>query len=170
MFAQESKLLFNDITSNGIYSIAGNEDNPRYHPINVLNENFEIEYIFDIYTNENQLIFTASAPAHGVELYSTEGSSILSTTDFQTTFDKSQQSTFRVFPNPAKNSITIENILGDPIEKIEIFNITGQKLREVKVDNSNSKISSSIENLNSGIYLIKVYSNNNTETIKIIKN
>ena len=115
-------------------------------------------------------MFYAKAPGHGDELYSAEASAILSISNSHTVFDKNQQSMYKVYPNPIKNFVTIENTLNQPIEKLEIYDITGQKLGEVENDSSNPKsISTTLEYLSSGIYLIKVYSNNKSETIKVIK-
>ncbi|HET8804109.1 MAG TPA: T9SS type A sorting domain-containing protein [Aequorivita sp.] len=164
-----SEFLFNDITTVGIYSINGTENEPRLHPINVIDENFELQYMGDIYINGDQIMFYASAPGHGSELYSASASSILSVSDFNDAFTENAKSIFRIYPNPTKNNIIIENILNNSIQKVEVFNITGQKLKEIKIDLVTPKVSISVESLNSGIYLIKVYSNENVETLKIIK-
>lgn len=164
-----SKFIFNDFDSPGIYSIDGNENDARFHPLNIVNDNFEIRLVNDVYVNGSQLMLNAWAAGHGAELYSVDSSEILSISDFASVIDGKQQSVFRAYPNPIKNSVTISNILKLPIEKLELFNLTGQKIGETKTDNSQSKASLSLENLSSGIYLIKVYSNEKTETLKVIK-
>ncbi len=58
----------------------------------------------------------------------------------------------KIYPNPAKNYVKITNL---PIncKKIEIFTISGKKLREIKVDNKFINIST--QNLTTGVYTIK---------------
>ena len=73
-----------------------------------------------------------------------------------------------LYPNPAQNQITIssENIA---INKLEIFDITGKlvfkpSLREATATWQSQSVN--IENLQKGVYFIKI---NNTETLKFIK-
>ncbi|MCK9163334.1 MAG: T9SS type A sorting domain-containing protein, partial [Bacteroidales bacterium] len=61
-----------------------------------------------------------------------------------------------IYPNPAKDYIIIE---GANIEKVEIYNIHGQKLQEKKVSNSNN-ITLSTKSLSNGTYHIKVIHHN----------
>lgn len=65
--------------------------------------------------------------------------------------DKANYS-INIYPNPARVYIIIE---GDNIEKIEIFNINGQKLQEKKVNNS-KHITLNTKSLANGTYHIKI--------------
>ena len=67
-----------------------------------------------------------------------------------------------LYPNPTNGSISISTEL--PIDKIEVYDTLG-KLIKVKLESKNI----TIENLNSGIYFMKIYSNNSIGTKKVIK-
>lgn len=70
---------------------------------------------------------------------------------------------FYLYPNPASNLISL-NINKD-FNKLEIYNVSGQLIK--KSDNSNKVID--ISELSNGIYLLKVYSDNNIFSSKFIK-
>ncbi len=52
-----------------------------------------------------------------------------------------------------------------PLEKIQVFSILGQKVKEVNSDFNDI----STENLSRGIYMIKISSENGTTVRKLIK-
>ncbi len=65
-----------------------------------------------------------------------------------------QLSTFSVYPNPAKNTVTISSQI-TPISRIEIFNSLGQKLIDKIVDDINTK-TIDLSVLSTGVYLVKI--------------
>jgi len=68
-----------------------------------------------------------------------------------------------LYPNPVSNTLSIDSKL--PIEKVEIFNLLGQKELE-----ANSDIDFiSTDKLTEGIYFIKIYSDKGTTVRKLIK-
>lgn len=82
--------------------------------------------------------------------------------------NSSSNSNIVVYPNPAKNNIHVSSDKHE-ISKIEIFNITGQKV--VQYDNLNSlQFTVNNRELSSGIYIMKVYALYNLESqnIKLI--
>jgi len=68
-----------------------------------------------------------------------------------------------LYPNPVYSTLSIESKL--PLEKVEIYSILGQKMKEVNSDFS----SISTENFSKGIYMIRIYSKKGTTTRKLIK-
>jgi uncharacterized delta-60 repeat protein len=70
------------------------------------------------------------------------------------------------YPNPIKDYYTISN--NEEINKVEVYNSLGQLLFSNKYDTSSIKIDFS--SLNSGLYFVKIYSENKTATMKTIKN
>jgi hypothetical protein len=75
---------------------------------------------------------------------------------------------FNVYPNPAKNSITIEVYGGAAIEKTEIYDISG-KLVQTKI--ASKSVFNSDEfglNLISGVYFVKIHTNEGSATKKLI--
>lgn len=66
-----------------------------------------------------------------------------------------------VYPNPTSEILNINSQL--TLEKLELFTVLGRKILETDTDIIN------MSDLQSGIYLLKIYSENNTTTKKIIK-
>ena len=71
--------------------------------------------------------------------------------------------TFKVYPNPADNYVRVE--ASNSIDEITVYSIYGQSLNKYTPNTSNYQVG--LENLPSGIYLLKVSSNNTEKTIKI---
>ena len=69
----------------------------------------------------------------------------------------------QIYPNPAENEVFINSDL--PIEKVEIYSITGALL--VSEDNFKEKIS--VSALSQGIYFLKVYTTEGLTVRKIVK-
>ena len=69
----------------------------------------------------------------------------------------------KVYPNPVKNILTIQNT--ETVQKAEIFDLNGRLLQSTPAINNQVEIS----NLASGIYLVKIYSNDKIGVVKITK-
>jgi len=67
-----------------------------------------------------------------------------------------QDAAFSIFPNPADDYL---QIIGNYIHEIALYNIVGQMVENVTVNDNHCRITTS--NLNSGIYFIKIYSTDN---------
>jgi len=65
---------------------------------------------------------------------------------------------FSIYPNPAKNIITIDNKSKIKISKIKIINLLGKEIKEVFISNTNSQ-TIDISKLTKGIYLICLFDN-----------
>lgn len=77
-------------------------------------------------------------------------------------FDISQ---LTYYPNPVENQLTIT--AKELISKVEVYNLIGQ---QVKVINTNStQVQINLNELNSATYLVKVYSEQNVQNIKVVK-
>ncbi|HNW50704.1 MAG TPA: alpha-amylase family glycosyl hydrolase [Prolixibacteraceae bacterium] len=73
-----------------------------------------------------------------------------------------------VFPNPVDKQLIIEN---NGLAKIQIFNLNGQKLREISVDSDQIKPSVDVNFLAPGMYILKaITSGNELKSCKFIKN
>ncbi len=70
-----------------------------------------------------------------------------------------------VYPNPAQDKLWFDNPRQINIDKAEIYNISGQKVRWV------SKVGDfmDIASLNSGVYFVRIISGENAVTLKILK-
>jgi choice-of-anchor B domain-containing protein len=89
-------------------------------------------------------------------LYIVKKSASLAIQDFE-------KNNFKLTPNPADNFVSIESSI-HKIEDIEVFDMIGKKVRTINNLNTN-RINIDIQDLNSGIYFIKV---NNSTSLKLI--
>lgn len=72
---------------------------------------------------------------------------------------------FAFYPNPVKNILNLSYI--QEISSVEIFNLLGQKVNSNKINANSAQIDMS--NLSKGAYMVKVTSNDQVKTIKVIK-
>lgn len=70
--------------------------------------------------------------------------------------------TVNVFPNPANNTITIENIAG---AQISVFNIAGQEVLSVEAANANETLN--VSALPEGMYIVRVVNGTEVGTSKV---
>jgi hypothetical protein len=80
-----------------------------------------------------------------------------------------------VFPNPVTNELRIENAdlpagqAGLRIEKIELYDLIGEKVFQSNISNPISQISVNIRQLPSGIYFVTVKTDKGIRTAKFVK-
>jgi hypothetical protein len=72
--------------------------------------------------------------------------------------------TLSVYPNPVKNTLYIKGNTKN-LNRIDIININGQLVKTINADFNQIDLS----NLNAAIYFLKIYTNDNTSTLKLIK-
>lgn len=72
---------------------------------------------------------------------------------------------FNYYPNPVKNSLFISN--NSVIENIEITSILGQKMMSIKVNDLQTELN--ISELSNGVYFLKISSEDQEKTVKIVK-
>ncbi|WP_396166964.1 beta strand repeat-containing protein [Flavobacterium sp.] len=69
------------------------------------------------------------------------------------------------YPNPVENQLNIT--ASDVITKIEVYNLIGQQIKSIS--NNSNTIQIDLSELSSSTYIIKVYSEQKNQTIKVIK-
>jgi hypothetical protein len=89
-----------------------------------------------------------------------DGDAVLSNETFNKTF------ILEAYPNPTQNAVQLKS--NETIKSVVIYNLLGQKVKEIKNLTSEPKID--ISNMQSGVYIFKVSWENRQENIKIIKN
>ncbi len=70
------------------------------------------------------------------------------------------------FPNPVKDVFTVSNLEGN--SQIEVYTVLGQQMITKNYDSKDVNLDFS--GFNNGIYLVKITSQNETKTIKVLKN
>ncbi len=68
-------------------------------------------------------------------------------------------------PNPTKNMLSLTSVNGILIQDVEIYNLQGQKVMEIRNASQNLDVS----RLQAGTYLIKVFTNEGSSNAKFIK-
>ncbi|MEW4924187.1 PQQ-dependent sugar dehydrogenase [Algibacter sp. 2305UL17-15] len=100
------------------------------------------------------------------ELYIAGGSTVYKIADANLSVDDRTTSNFKIYPNPAKVSVSIDLSNNfDDVKSISILNIQGQKIK------TNTFISKQIinfktENYKSGIYFIEIQRSNQSKIVK----
>lgn len=75
----------------------------------------------------------------------------------------------KTYPNPFVNQLTIE--ANDPIQKVEIYNLLGQKVKIIEINNPiENLITIDLSELAQGNYMAKIYTDVYVKSNKIIKN
>ena len=111
----------------------------------------------DIIPNTANIYFDFN-PAIVTNTFTTQFVATLGTEDFAFAH-------FSCYPNPVKNTLTISN--DATIDSIEIATVLGQRISFLKVNDLQTQIN--LSGLASGIYFIKVTSDKQEKTVKIIK-
>lgn len=81
-------------------------------------------------------------------------------------FNDYKPAQFVLYPNPSNSEIYINSEEGNPVIKVELYNLLGEKV--ITVNNSVKLID--VSDLVSGIYLLKIFSSEGTTLKRIIKN
>ncbi len=69
------------------------------------------------------------------------------------------------YPNPVKDVLLLESPTA--IDSIEVFNVLGQPI--IAIDSQNTIQNIDMSNVQSGVYLVKVFIGNQTKTIRVLK-
>ena len=72
----------------------------------------------------------------------------------------------KVFPNPAKNNVHVY-IESQPVTEVQVFDIFGKMLSRENVDGNEFFID--LSGYGTGTYILRVFSDNRIETVKIVK-
>ena len=121
------------------------------------------------------LSLTAQTPGSilyiGLWKYGTEAPSLISKDFVISAYDSSlgnnsfDNANFSYYPNPVKNTLNLS--YNQEISNVEVFNLLGQKVSSNVINANAAQIDMS--NLSKGAYIVKVSSNNQLKTIKVIK-
>jgi hypothetical protein len=71
-----------------------------------------------------------------------------------------------IYPNPAKNNVTIKFGENTEMVNVRLLDLSGKLIQDHSTNGSN--INLNIENLNTGVYLIQIISNNQSTTERLI--
>lgn len=83
--------------------------------------------------------------------------------------DVNKQNGISVFPNPTSGFITIQNTRNSDLKTVEIYNVAGQLIKNFKLNSGTNKASLDMSQLLNGTYILKVKSESENNTVKVIK-
>jgi hypothetical protein len=118
--------------------------------------NYEVVSLADVNLSDGHATFSGNFT--GEEIFIFKNNKVLSNKDY------SIKNTFKIYPNPALNNVTISS--NTSIKSIEIFSALGKRVLQKKSEELNDK-AINVSTLKAGIYLLKI---NNKEFRKLIVN
>lgn len=83
--------------------------------------------------------------------------------------DVKKQNGISVFPNPTSGFVTIHNTKNSDLKTVEIYNVAGQLIKDFKLNSGTNKASLDMSQLLNGTYILKVKSESENNTVKVIK-
>lgn len=94
-----------------------------------------------------------------------EALNLLSISETQNTSDLCM----KIYPNPSNGVIFVDfGVKGD--KNVQVFDVLGKMIYNVDIQDDDSKIQDFLTNLSSGVYLVKMTSESQNETLKVVKN
>ena len=82
--------------------------------------------------------------------------------------DTQKQNGIQVYPNPTSGFVTIQNNKNTSLKKVEVYNVAGQLIQNFNVNNVN-KASLDMSQLVNGTYILKINSETESNSVKVIK-
>lgn len=113
----------------------------------------------DVTLQTNELYALRTACLSGVitihKVHVNSGAALKSSTTIANSLEEKPSGAFMVYPNPAKEVLTVE---GEGIERLQIVNTIGETVRVI--NNPSATESIPVSDLKSGLYILKVYRDN----------
>ncbi|MDN5626406.1 MAG: T9SS type A sorting domain-containing protein, partial [Weeksellaceae bacterium] len=154
-------MYYSKENSNSIYRTNGTQQSVVTMDTTIDNaEQLEpTDSIDDIFSYDGHLYFVATTKESGKELFhiKTDLPTFLMTDDIHNV----KKSNITIAPNPTSGFVKI--FAESNINKVEVYNSSGAKISETQSDRLD------FSKLNSGVYLVKIYTDDFIETKKIIK-
>jgi hypothetical protein len=83
--------------------------------------------------------------------------------------DVQKQNGINVYPNPTSGFVTIQNKNNTNLKNVEIYNSAGQLIQKFNLNNNTKNASLDMSQLVNGTYVLKVVSDTESNTVKVIK-
>ncbi len=126
-----------------------------YGPFNLL-PNDSVTVAFSIIAGDNPLDLSQSAQNARIKYFN----------EASVSQSYSSQTNFKLYPNPANETLFIE--IAEQIKQIKIIDIHGKRCL-FDANNNHGTIKISLKNLNTGLYIIQVITDKNTYNSRFIK-
>ncbi|MNK48619.1 hypothetical protein D3C87_674540 [compost metagenome] len=83
--------------------------------------------------------------------------------------DVQKQNGIQVYPNPTSGFVTIQNIKNSNLKNVEVYNVAGQLIQKYNLNNNTKNTSLDMSQLINGTYILKVNSETESNSVKVIK-
>lgn len=83
--------------------------------------------------------------------------------------DNSLDTGLSIYPNPARDQVHISNQTSIDLQRVLIYDVTGQLVKTVALNGRAHNTSINISDLSSGIYMVKVLTSNSSTLKKLVK-
>ena len=81
--------------------------------------------------------------------------------------NKNSQGGMRIYPNPVKNTLTVETLQSAGNSTLSVFNVSGQELLRQKVVSPKTQLD--LSGFAKGVYTIRLLNSDKVEVRKIVK-
>ena len=92
---------------------------------------------------------------------------IRAVTSFLSTKERSKPSNFKISPNPSSRELNLNLSRLDNNTNVEVFDVLGKKIYADRIENLNKSID--VSQWNNGVYLVRLTSDNGTQTKRFVK-
>lgn len=83
--------------------------------------------------------------------------------------DVQKHNSITVYPNPTSGFVTIQNAKNSNLKHVEVYDASGQLIKNFNLSNGFNKAALDMSMLSNGTYILKVKSENEDNTVKVIK-
>ncbi|GAB1308883.1 hypothetical protein KH5_15660 [Urechidicola sp. KH5] len=129
----------------------------------------QITFTTDV--DQTQLKVSIWQPPSGTVTANADDVQLIKTNNVLGLRENSIDNTFKIYPNPAKNSISVSTYSNISNAQIELFDMMGNQVAKQQLNFSNNKTTMSVSNISRGIYIAVVSSKDvKKEVSKIVLN
>ncbi|CAL2088980.1 ELWxxDGT repeat protein [Tenacibaculum sp. 190524A05c] len=150
-----------DGNENALFEFDTTGNATKIKPNSATNEPFFISTPTELFCFKNELYLAGNYTSSGYDLWKYTVNSTLSIKD-----DKYNSKSIIYYPNPASDKITITSNNSTNINQIAFYTITGKLV--LKEDVNHNEITTSIKNLNAGIYIVNIKTESSSFTKRLI--
>jgi len=124
------------------------------------------ENILKLATDSEKLYLTVYTKEHGNELYTVTDSLPIYLATHEANFEnKNSMSTIQIYPNPVFDAFSLKLKVNQKVDQIKIYDVSGKQVKNIIYNNDKVDIA----DLSSGIYFLKIRTNEGEYLSKIIK-
>lgn len=73
--------------------------------------------------------------------------------------------TIKVYPNPAKERVTISNIKNINLKSVQLYNVLGRLVKDISIETTIAELDINLNNFSKGMYLLKLNTDNGKSKI-----